>query len=122
MQTGPIVGGTVSVLRSDRLPPLLLAAFATLGALPVVRSLLVADLNWCYPYMTADSYDWINNGLYWAGASVAPSLRPPGFPLVIAALWKLGALSALPAVDFLFLGLSTAALYPLMHERHHGWI
>jgi hypothetical protein len=112
----------VSVLRSDRLPPLLLAAFATLGALPVVRSLLVADLNWCYPYMTADSYDWINNGLYWAGASVAPSLRPPGFPLVIAALWKLGALSALPAVNFLFLGLSTAALYLLLRERHDGWI
>jgi Dolichyl-phosphate-mannose-protein mannosyltransferase len=112
----------VSVLRSDRLPPLLLAVFATLGAIPVVRSLLVADLNWCYPYMTADSYDWINNGLYWAGASVAPSLRPPGFPLLIAVLWKLGALSFLPVINFLFLGLSTAALYALLRERHDGWI
>ncbi|MGZ5430009.1 MAG: ArnT family glycosyltransferase [Thermoanaerobaculia bacterium] len=112
----------MSVLRSARLPPLLLAAFATLGALPVLRSLIVADLNWCYPYVTSDSYDWINNGLYWAGASVAPSLRPPGFALLIAALWKLGALSFLPVVNFLFLGLSTAALYALLRERHDGWI
>jgi 4-amino-4-deoxy-L-arabinose transferase-like glycosyltransferase len=112
----------VSVLRSERLPPLLLAVFATLGALPVVRSLIVADLNWCYPYNTADSYDWINNGLFWAGASVAPSLRPPGLPLLIAALWKLGALPFLPVFNFLFLGLSTAALYALLRERHDGWI
>lgn len=96
--------------------------FATLGALPVVRSLRVADLNWCYPYVTADSYDWINNGLFWAGASVAPSLRPPGLPLLIAALWKFGALSFLPFFNFVFLGLSTAALYALLRERHDGWV
>lgn len=109
-------------LRSRRLPAVLLFSFALAGALPVVRSLLVADLNWCYPYNTADSYDWINNGLYWAGASVAPSLRPPGLPLLIAALWKLGALPFLPVFNFLFLGLSTAALYALLRERHDGWI
>lgn len=112
----------MSVLRSERLPPLLLAVFATLGALPVVRSLIVADINWCYPYITSDSYDWINNGLFWAGASVAPSLRPPGLPFLIAALWKLEALSILPVFNFLFLGLSTAALYVLLRERHNGWI
>jgi 4-amino-4-deoxy-L-arabinose transferase-like glycosyltransferase len=100
----------------------LLFGLALLGAVPVVRSLLVADLNWCYPYNTADSYDWINNGLYWAGASVAPSLRPPGLPLLIAALWKLGALSFLPVFNFLFLGLSTAALYALLREHHDEWI
>ena len=86
----------MSVLRSERLPPLLLAVFATLGALPVVRSLIVADLNWCYPYMTADSYDWISNGLFWSGKPILPSLRPPGLPLVIAGLSKVGLLSLLP--------------------------
>ncbi len=112
----------MSVLRSERLPPALLAVFATLGTLPVVRSLIVADLNWCYPYLGADSYDWINNGLFWAGVPVGPSLRPPGLPFLIAALWKLGALPLLPVFNFLFLGLSTAALYALLRERHDGWI
>lgn len=108
--------------RPSRLPAIVLTILACAGALPVVRSLMVPDLNWCYPYITSDSYDWINNGLYWAGASVAPSLRPPGFPVLIAALWKLAALSFLPVVNFLFLGLSTAALYALLRERHDGWI
>ncbi len=112
----------VSVIRSDRLPPALLAAFVALGTLPVVLSLHVADLNWCYPFATSDSYDWINNGLFWAGAHVEPSLRPPGFPLLIAALWKLGALSLLPVLNFLALTLSTAALYVFLRERHDGWI
>ncbi len=112
----------MSVPRSDRIPPLLLAAFAALGALPVVRSLVVADVNLCYPYMTADSYDWISNGLFWSGKPVLASLRPPGLPLVIAGLSRLGALSLLPVVSFLFLGLSTALLYLLLRERHDAWI
>ena len=110
------------VLRSDRLPPLLLAGLAMLGALPVVRSLVVADVNLCYPYMTADSYDWISNGLFWSGKPVLASLRPPGLPLLIAGLSRLGALSLLPIVSFLFLGLSTALLYLLLRERHDAWI
>ena len=112
----------MSVLRSDRLPPLLLAVFAALGALPVVRSLLVADLNWCYPYVTSDSYDWIANGLSWAGENVAASWRPPGLPLFISALFKLGLLSWLPVANVLVLGLTTVALYLLLRERHGAWI
>jgi hypothetical protein len=112
----------VSALRSDRLPPLLLAALATLGAIPVVRSLIVRDLSWCYPYVTSDSYDWIANGLYWAGESVAASWRPPGLPLFIAVLFKLGLLSWLPVANVLVLGLTTAALYLLLRERHGVWI
>ena len=72
--------------------------------------------------MTADSYDWISNELFWAGEAILPSLRPPGLPLVIAGLWKLGLLSYLPVVRFLFLGLSTALLYLLLRERHDSWI
>jgi 4-amino-4-deoxy-L-arabinose transferase-like glycosyltransferase len=105
-----------------RYPAWLLVFFGIAGTLPVLRSLIVSDLNWCYPYKTADSYDWINNGLYWAGESVAPSLRPPGFPLVIAVLWKLGALPFLPVVNYFFLGLSTATLYALLRERYDAWI
>jgi hypothetical protein len=105
-----------------RLPPALLAALAIFGALPVIRSLVVPDLNWCYPYMTADSYDWISNGLYWSGRPILASLRPPGLPLVIAGLSKAGLLPVLPAVNFLFLGLSTVFLYLLLRERHDAWI
>lgn len=112
----------MSVLRSDRLPPVLLGVLATVGALPVVRSLLVADLSWCYPYVTSDSYDWIANGLSWAGENVAASWRPPGLPLLIAALFKAGHLSWLPVVNYVVLGLTTAALYCLLRERHGAWI
>jgi len=108
--------------RVTRRPAWVLLFLAVAGVVPVLRSLRAADLNWCYPFMTGDSYDWINNGLYWAGAPVSPSLRPPGLPLVIAALWKLGALPLLPVINFLFLGLTTAALYALLRERHDGWI
>lgn len=108
--------------RTDRRPAWALVALCAIGALPVVRSLLVRDLNWCYPYMTSDSYDWISNGLFWAGKPILPSLRPPGLPLVIAALSSLHLLPLLPVVSFLFLGLSTVFLYLLLRERHDAWI
>lgn len=113
-------GGFGSNRRSLAGISLLLAA--GVGAISVVRSLLVADLNLCYRYMTADSYDWISNGLYWAGRPILPSLRPPGLPLVIAALSKVGMVSMLPVVGFLFLALSTTLLYLLLRERHDAWI
>lgn len=97
------------------LPPLLFLA-GVLGTIPVVRSLYVADLNWCYPFLSADSYDWINNGLYWAGASVWPSFRPPGLPLFIAFLVRLDLLSWLPILTFVALGLTALVLYLLLRE------
>ena len=107
--------------RPSRLPAILLTILACSGAFPVVRSLLVSDLSWCYPYVTSDSYDWIANGLSWAGENVSASWRPPGVPLLIAALFKLGLLSWLPVVNVLVLGLTTAALYLLLRERHGPW-
>ncbi len=59
----------------DRFLPLLLLLAGVFGTIPVVRSLIVADLNWCYSYLASDSYDWINNGLYWAGAPLMPTAR-----------------------------------------------
>src|SRR5450759_2963241 len=105
-----------------RLPGAILLVAGGVGVLPVLRGLIVADLNWCYPYMTADSYDWISNGLFWSGKPVLASLRPPGLPFIIAALSKIGLLELLPVVSFLFLGLSTALLYLLLRERHDPWI
>jgi hypothetical protein len=98
------------------LPPFLLLA-GIVGTIPVVRSLYVADLNWCYRFLSRDSYDWINNGLYWAGAPVLPSFRPPGLPLVIALLDRLSLLSWLPVLNFVVLGATAAVLYRLLRER-----
>lgn len=87
-----------------------------------MRSLVVTDLNWCYPFMMSDSYDWIANGLFLAGAKGATTWRPPGLPLLIAALWKAGALRWLPVVNYVVLGLTAAVLYRLLRERHGTWI
>ena len=108
--------------RAARRPAWVLMFLGVAGTLPVLRSLFVADLNWCYPYLSPDSYDWIANGLYLAGEKVASSWRPPGLPLLIAALFKLGLLSWLPVANILVLGLTTAALYLLLRERHGTWI
>src|SRR5450759_738954 len=98
-------------LRPRRLPAVLLFSFALAGALPVVRSLLVADLNWCYPYNTADSYDWINNGLYWAGASVAPALRAAGGPRRPGAGCDVGVRGRVPVCMVRLARRSTTAPY-----------
>lgn len=102
----------------ERLPAAALALLCAAGILPVLRSLIVPDLNWCYRYVSSDSYDWIANGLHLAGAPVASSFRPPGFALAIATLWKLGALEWLPALNFAALGASVALLWALLRERH----
>ncbi len=99
-----------------RLPGVLFLA-GLVGAFPVVRSLRVADLNWCYPYLSSDSYDWINNGLYWAGAPLRPTFRPPGLPIVMGVLERLGALNGLPVLNFVLLGATAVLLYRLLRER-----
>lgn len=106
---------------SDRLSrrlPWAAAIVLGVGTLPVLRSLRTPDLNWCYPYLSGDSYDWINNGLFWAGEAVLPSFRPPGLPLLIALLYRLGALSWLPAVNFAALGAVAVLLYRFLRRRH----
>ena len=99
-----------------RLPGVFFLA-GLVGAFPVVRSLPVVDLNWCYPYLSSDSYDWINNGLYWAGAPLRPDFRPPGLPIVMGGLERLGALNGLPVLNFVLLGATAVFLYRLLRER-----
>lgn len=94
------------------------AVVLLVGTLPVLRSLRTPDLNWCYPYLTGDSYDWINNGMFWAGEAVLPSFRPPGLPLLIALLYRLGALSWLPVANFAALGAVAVLAYRFLRRRH----
>jgi 4-amino-4-deoxy-L-arabinose transferase-like glycosyltransferase len=111
-----LISGSAIERALDRyLPPFLLLA-GVLGTIPVVRALYVADLNWCYLYLSPDSYDWINNGLYWAGAPVRPDFRPPGLPFIIAILVRLNLLPWLPILSFVVLGLTALVLYRLLRE------
>lgn len=112
----PAPGRGPGAALDKRLPGFLVLA-GLVGTFPVVRSLPVPDLNWCYRFLANDSYDWINNGLYWAGASLKPSFRPPGLPIVIASLVRLGALSWLPVLNFVLLGATAVLLYRLLCER-----
>ncbi len=104
--------------RLARRLPWAAALVLGLGTLPVLRALRTPDLNWCYPYLSGDSYDWINNGMFWAGEAVLPSFRPPGLPLLIALLYRLGALSWLPVANFAALGAVAALLYRFLRRRH----
>lgn len=98
---------------------LALAALGILGALPGLRT---ADLGFCYPFMTPDSWDWLANGLYWAGAPLLPSFRPPGLPLLVALLSHFSALPLLPFLNYAALGLSAALLYRLVRLRHDALV
>lgn len=98
---------------------LALAALGILGALPGLRT---PDLGFCYSFMTPDSWDWLANGLYWAGAPLLPSFRPPGLPLLVALLSRFSALPLLPFLNYAALGLSAALLYRLVRLRHDALV
>ena len=119
----PAASGAPFPPRSlERFVPGFFLLLGVVGTFPVLRSLYVADLNWCYPYLSSDSYDWINNGLFWAGVPFVPSFRPPGLPLVIALLVKLGALSWLPVLNFVALGATSVLLFHLLRRRFDSFV
>lgn len=68
--------------------------------------------------MAPDSWDWVANGIYWSGASIASTFRPPGLPLVVALLHRLSALPLLPYLNFAMLGLAAILLHRLVRLRH----
>jgi hypothetical protein len=98
--------------------PLAILALAVVGVLGVLPSLATPDLNWCYPYMGPDSWDWLANGIFWSGAPIAASFRPPGLPLVMALLHRCSALPLLPYLNFAMLGLAAFLLHRLVRLRH----
>ena len=95
---------------------------AVAGVFGVFPALVTRDLNWCYSYMGPDSWDWLVNGLYWSGAPVTASFRPPGLPLVIAMLHRLSALPLLPFLNFAMFGLAAALLHRFVRLRHSALV
>ncbi|HEV8268548.1 MAG TPA: glycosyltransferase family 39 protein, partial [Thermoanaerobaculia bacterium] len=108
---------TQSTVRERALVAGLVLFFAA-GAFPVLRPLAVQDLVGCYPHVTSDSFDWIRNGLFWAGEDVVPSYRPPGLPWIIAVLYRAKALPLLPYLNFAALAACAALLYRFVRARY----
>jgi len=67
--------------------------------------LLYPDLVITYPFITYDGYEWVGDGLHYAGHDTPVVYRNPGLPLVIAALAKLGLERLLPLVHVALLAL-----------------
>lgn len=80
-------------------PDVLLAVLLVAVSAIVGRFLVYDDLNLQYPFMFPDSYDWVANGLYYAGYTVNYTVRPPGLPLIIAGLVLADALRLLPLAN-----------------------
>lgn len=68
--------------------------------------------------MAPDSWDWLANGIFWSGAPITASFRPPGLPLVLALLHQLQLLPILPYLNFTMLGLTAFLLHRLIRLRH----
>ncbi|HEX9671148.1 MAG TPA: glycosyltransferase family 39 protein [Thermoanaerobaculia bacterium] len=98
------------------------AAFAVLALadlLWVAPRLLVPDLNLDYPFTDGDSWDWIANGLAFAGHPVRDPGRSPLLPLLLAALARLGALELWPLLQQALVH-ATAVGFVALATRLHG--
>jgi hypothetical protein len=107
--------------KSDGRPLRLLVA--VLAALTAFKCAFVARSVplFFYPYTLPDSHDWIANGMAYAGHAVNNSLRPPGLPLLIAALDTTGLIHLLPALNQLILALLVLACFAFLARRFDPW-
>jgi hypothetical protein len=78
-------------------------------------------IEWNYPFMGGDGYDYLCNGLFYRGFDVPFSVRPPVLPLLVAAFDWAGWLSLLPGVVLLAHHLAVLALYRLMGAWVQKW-
>lgn len=97
---------------------LLLAALAAGKAIFLGSQLHYPDLVLDYPFPGGDGYEWISNGLAWAGAETRTTARPPVLPWIVAALDRLGALAWWPVVQQLVLPAGVLALYVTLLRWH----
>lgn len=72
-----------------------------------------------YPYFFPDSWDWLSNGLYYAGDNTIMSYRPPIFPLLISLFYKTGLEDLIPIIGQLFSILSALGIYLLSSKLYN---
>ena len=107
-----------SPFRARSLLLQLLAALAAGKALFLGAHLHYPDLVLDYPFPGGDGYEWISNGLAWAGAATRTTARPPVLPWIVAALDRLGGLAWWPALQQLVLPAGVLALYVTLARWH----
>lgn len=106
--------------RSDVRSP----AFVALALLAAAKAAFFAahlryrDLVLDYPFPGGDGYDWISNGLAWAGAPVRFTARPPVLPWIFAIFDRLDALAWFPPLHQLVFPIGALALYTTVVRWH----
>ncbi len=93
-----------------------LVAAVAARVIQLAPHLLVPDLNLDYPFTDGDSWDWLANGLWWAGADVRFSARAPLLPLLLAALERLHLLRFAPWIGIAALHAGALALYAALRR------
>lgn len=98
----------------------LLAALAAVQYAALSPLLLGYDLALTYPFRGGDSFDWLLDGLALAGEDVRYSFRPPGLPLVLAALHRLSVLSVFPLLTLGLHHAAAVATHLFLRRRYGG--
>jgi 4-amino-4-deoxy-L-arabinose transferase-like glycosyltransferase len=94
------------------------AALVVLDFVWIAPRLAVADLNLDYPFVDGDSWDWIANGLAYAGHPVRFSGRPPLVPWLLALLERLGAMPLFPVLVQLLVHGTALAFFGVAARLH----
>lgn len=101
--------------RSASVPPWQRYAIA-IGIVAYLTK-VAATVQWAdlatYPVTFPDSYDWLTNGLYYAGVPLEPTWRAVLNPLVFGGLFALRLENAIPYLGPLYLATTIAVLLTL---------
>lgn len=76
--------------------------FASLLAYKAAN-LYYPDLAFTYPFISYDGFQWVADGLHYAGYDTPVAYRNPGLPLLIALLATAGVENLLPTLNLKFL-------------------
>ncbi|HEX6201123.1 MAG TPA: hypothetical protein VF150_12725, partial [Thermoanaerobaculia bacterium] len=97
---------------------LALACLAVVQYAVLAPRLLHSDLALTYPFRGGDTQQWLLDGLRLAGEDVLYSFRPPGLPLVLAALHRVSALELFPLLQLGFHHAAALGAHLFLRRRY----